>query len=270
MIASSRDGPWKVLVSNRHVKPHPNDSDTTWEYGNRFDVSSCAADRTKANYVQSIENVKIRKKIFGDYEVQYNCLKCGLDLTSKETEIGIKDHCPKCAYVFAISPIAVDLIAFDRDRRCNARAPQNAARSVSAGVKIRVTTPVKITGILFVAVIGLAFLPALIGKNEVPPSSTSKPVVRMPVEPMVEQIMKELLSTPSGRSEVQRIGGKDNDLTEFQKQHDISEEIAEAAIKEWVLTHNGQFDWNIKDVEAICLRNKKRGIPYEYLPESKK
>ncbi|MBL8828442.1 MAG: hypothetical protein JNM18_15780 [Planctomycetaceae bacterium] len=91
-----------------------------------------------------------------------------------------------------------------------------------------------------------------------------------PVEPMVKQVMEQLLSTPAGRCEVQRIGSKDDDLTAFQKQHDISSEVAEAAIKEWVLTHKGEFDWNLDEVKSLCLRNKATGIPTEYLPESKK
>lgn len=90
------------------------------------------------------------------------------------------------------------------------------------------------------------------------------------VEPLVKQVMEQLLSTPTGRSEVQRIGSKDDELTAFQKQHDISTEVAEAAIKEWVLTHNGEIDWNLEEVKSLCLRNKATGIPKEYLPESKK
>jgi hypothetical protein len=91
-----------------------------------------------------------------------------------------------------------------------------------------------------------------------------------PVEATVKQVMDQLSSTVAGRSEVQRIGTKDDDLTAFQKQHSISNEIAEAAIKEWVLTHRGQCDWNLQEVKAICLRNKEGGIPKQYLPESKK
>lgn len=91
-----------------------------------------------------------------------------------------------------------------------------------------------------------------------------------PVEPLVEQAMEQLLSTSAGRSEAHRLGSKDDDLATFQKQNDVSDEVAEAAIKEWVLTHNGEFDWNLEEVKAICLRNKTAGIPKQYLPESKK
>jgi len=85
-----------------------------------------------------------------------------------------------------------------------------------------------------------------------------------------QEVMQEITSTPEGRAEVERIGNKDLALTRFQQEHGISERIAEASIKEWVLTHNGNFDWNLEDVKAICLRNQRSGIPYAYLPESEK
>ena len=42
--------------------------------------------------------------------------------------------------------------------------------------------------------------------------------------------------------------------------------MAEAAIKEWVLTHNGNFDWDLEDVKRICLRDKAEGTPNKYSP----
>lgn len=83
-------------------------------------------------------------------------------------------------------------------------------------------------------------------------------------------VMDNLMSTPHGRAEVERIGGKDVELARFQSEQAISDRIAEAAIKEWVITHQGNFDWNLADVKAICLRNKQSGIPRAYLPESEK
>ena len=98
-----------------------------------------------------------------------------------------------------------------------------------------------------------------------------------PAEPLqfdadqaTEEVMNKIMSTPEGRAEVERIGGKDVALTRFQEAIGISDEIAEAAIKEWVLTNGGNFDWNLEDVKAICLRNKKSGIPHKYLPEADK
>ena len=85
-----------------------------------------------------------------------------------------------------------------------------------------------------------------------------------------DEIMNELTATPQGRAEVERIGNKDLQLRRFQEQYGISDRIAEAAIKEWVLTHNGDFDWNLNEVKQICLRNKRSGIPRQYLPESEK
>lgn len=89
-------------------------------------------------------------------------------------------------------------------------------------------------------------------------------------EKAVDDVMNQLQSTPEGRAEVERIGNKDVQLERFQRQHDISDRIAEAAIKEWVLTHGGNFDWILEDVKKLCLRNKKDGIPHQYLPESEK
>ena len=89
-----------------------------------------------------------------------------------------------------------------------------------------------------------------------------------PVGSIVKHVMDQVLSTPAGHSKVQQINNKDNDLTSFQQQHNISSENAEAAIKEWILTHNGHFDWNLEEVKAICLRNYETGIPKQYLPES--
>jgi len=52
-----------------------------------------------------------------------------------------------------------------------------------------------------------------------------------------------------GLAKAQELGDKDVALTRFQRANDISDEIAEAAIKEWVLTHNGNFDWDLEDVK---------------------
>lgn len=49
-----------------------------------------------------------------------------------------------------------------------------------------------------------------------------------------------------------------------------SSRIAEAALKEWVMTHGRNFDWDLDDVKAICLRNQRDGIPHEWLPEAEK
>jgi hypothetical protein len=51
-----------------------------------------------------------------------------------------------------------------------------------------------------------------------------------------------------------RLVNKDKKLTEFQRANGISDEVAEAAITEWVLTHGGNFDWDLEDVKAICRR----------------
>ena len=84
------------------------------------------------------------------------------------------------------------------------------------------------------------------------------------------QVMDQVMSTPQGRATATRLADKDDQLTAFQQANSISERIAEAAIKEWWIKHGGDFDWNLEDVKAICLRNKARGIPPEYLLEAEK
>ena len=41
-------------------------------------------------------------------------------------------------------------------------------------------------------------------------------------------------------------------------------------IKPRVMTHGPDFDWNLEEVKAICLRNKASGIPRASLPEAEK
>ena len=73
-----------------------------------------------------------------------------------------------------------------------------------------------------------------------------------------QEVTEVLLSDPSTAAKAQELGDKDAALTRFQRANDISDEIAEAAIKEWVLTHNGNFDWDLGDVKKICLRMFKK------------
>ena len=89
-------------------------------------------------------------------------------------------------------------------------------------------------------------------------------------EENARQVMDQVMSTPEGRATATRLADKDDELSTFQRTHGISERIAEAAIKEWVMTHGRNFDWDLDDVKAICLRNQRDGIPYEWLPEAEK
>lgn len=89
-------------------------------------------------------------------------------------------------------------------------------------------------------------------------------------EENARQVMEQVMATPEGRATATRLADKDEELTGFQRTHGISERIAEAAIKEWVMTHSRDFDWNLEDVKAICLRNQRDGIPHEWLPEAEK
>lgn len=89
-------------------------------------------------------------------------------------------------------------------------------------------------------------------------------------EENARQVMEQVMATPEGRATATRLADKDDQLTAFQRVHGISERIAEAAIKEWVMTHGRDFDWNLEDVKAICLRNQREGIPHQWLPEAEK
>jgi hypothetical protein len=76
--------------------------------------------------------------------------------------------------------------------------------------------------------------------------------------------------TTESKAPAELVLSKEEQLTEFQKANDISDRIAAAAIKEWVATHDGAPDWSLEEVKTICLRNKRDGIPENYLPESEK
>ena len=84
-----------------------------------------------------------------------------------------------------------------------------------------------------------------------------------------DEVVEQIASTPQGAAAIEYYGGKDVELTRFQKQFGVSDRIAEAAIKEYVMT-TGSLDWDLASVKAICLRNARSGIPYDYLPESEK
>lgn len=79
-------------------------------------------------------------------------------------------------------------------------------------------------------------------------------------EQNAKEVADKLTSTPQGNATADRLGNKDDQLTKFQKANGISERIAEVAIKEWVTKHRGNFDWDLEEVKAICLRNKRDGI----------
>lgn len=65
-----------------------------------------------------------------------------------------------------------------------------------------------------------------------------------------------LLADPDTAAKAQQIADKDAALTHFQRANGISNEIAEASIKEWVLSHGGDFDWDLEEVKELCLVKK--------------
>jgi hypothetical protein len=75
---------------------------------------------------------------------------------------------------------------------------------------------------------------------------------------------------PESKAPADKVVSKEEQLGEFQKANDISDQVVAAAIKEWTATHDGGPDWSLEEVEMICLRNKRDGIPEKYLPESEK
>ena len=76
-------------------------------------------------------------------------------------------------------------------------------------------------------------------------------------EDEIETIVDSIMSTPEGRAGAQRVTDRDNQLTHFQRANGISDEVAEAAIMEWVVGHGGNFDWDLEDVKAICRRMQR-------------
>lgn len=90
-----------------------------------------------------------------------------------------------------------------------------------------------------------------------PPANKTGFVADTP-EQNAEAVYQQLTSSPVGRKAADRLGSKDDQLTAFQRLNGISDTIAEAAIKEWVLGHSGNFDWDLEEVKVICLRLKKQ------------
>ena len=141
---------------------------------------------------------------------------------------------------------------------------------------------IKVIGGTFVfLVIGAIFLYSVTQSNspEDKNSTGSRRTVEVPdfdVEEAVETVIEETMSTAQGRMDVLSAEAKDLILTRFQRQNGISDRIVEASIKEWVATNwkagRGleNFDYDLEEVTAICLRNKRNGIPHRYIPESEK
>jgi len=109
----------------------------------------------------------------------------------------------------------------------------------------------------------------------------SEEQVAAQVDTEVKELIASWRRTPEGRRELDELEVvlkldklKVDALEKFQREHAISEQIAESSIKEWIWTHNdmkasgkANWNWDLDEVKAICLRNKKNGIPKEYLVE---
>lgn len=90
------------------------------------------------------------------------------------------------------------------------------------------------------------------------PKASIKEQADRPLHPDLKAVQDAAAATPQGKAIMDRLEDKDTALTRFQKEHNISDVIAEAAIKEWVTAHGENFDWDLEDVKVICLRMKER------------
>lgn len=84
------------------------------------------------------------------------------------------------------------------------------------------------------------------------------------------EVLDQISSTPAGRAAVDHIAQKNDQLDAFQAERGYSDRIVEAAIKEWVTTHGGNYDWNLEQVKKICVRNARYGIRNEFRTESER
>jgi hypothetical protein len=80
------------------------------------------------------------------------------------------------------------------------------------------------------------------------------------------EVTRRMLKQPDVAAKASVIASKEAAFEQFLKKHGVSDEIAEAAVKEWVLTHGGNFDWVLEEVQQICLRNQRTQIPEAYKP----
>ncbi len=148
---------------------------------------------------------------------------------------------------------------------------QGSSRTEVIACTVLVTVLVSGTGFLCWSISNMKAKPKTAEVATVEPSDKLKSgFMSKTPEQNAKEVTDILTSTPEGKAAADRLVSKDDQLTEFQKANGISDRIAEAAIKEWVTKHGGNFDWNLEDVKEICLRNKRDGIPYDYLPESEK
>ncbi len=80
------------------------------------------------------------------------------------------------------------------------------------------------------------------------------------------EVTRRMLTQPDVATKASGIASREAAFERFLQKHGVSDEIAEAAIKEWVLTHGGDFDWVLEEVQEICLRNQRSRIPEAYKP----
>lgn len=176
---------------------------------------------------------------------------------------------PKKAVKRKKSPVLIAAASPD-SKHCQPSTTQNSRDNTAVWwLKPEFLGPVGGLGLVLLVFVGIRLLP-----KRAPESNPVRVVENRPVtinpDVQTKVVMDTLLSTQHGRDLVKKYGSKDNALTAYQQANGISDEIAEAAIKEWVETHGRNFDWDLDDVIVICMRNKRSGIPFDYLPESAK
>jgi len=97
-LSESADGPWEPL-STAYKKLHHS-----------------AETRTPPT-IPTVEDWSVKRRIFGEYKVEFLCPQCSADLVSAESDIGQKDFCPHCGFYFILNDSVSDAISADRVRR---------------------------------------------------------------------------------------------------------------------------------------------------------
>lgn len=81
------------------------------------------------------------------------------------------------------------------------------------------------------------------------------------------EVLITIDATPQGRRLLRDHGHKHVLLNAFQAEHGLSDELVEVALREWWYTHDGNFDFDLDEVKAICLRFLQTGTPATNRPE---
>jgi hypothetical protein len=87
--------------------------------------------------------------------------------------------------------------------------------------------------------------------------TTMTPEEKKQVDQDVKRAMQAIGSTEAGRTAISQMADKHSLLDSFQVDNGLSDDVIEAAIKEWSVEH-GHMDFDLAEVQAICLRRKSQ------------